>query len=74
MSKKSSPATVDMDEEWRAKSDADTLVQAEEIRGDSKRHAAAMKCLKGRSSAMKMAMSKPSKKDLLDKMDLGEGE
>lgn len=40
------PSTCSPDDDWKAESDLRTLIEAESIRKDAKRHAAAIACAK----------------------------
>lgn len=50
---KSETVSASDDDKWRAESDMRTLVEAEEIRRDSKRFAAAQACAKKKIADMK---------------------
>jgi hypothetical protein len=56
MARKSDASAVPMDD-YQAQSDADTLMRAEEIRGDKKRHEAARHHVKKRFHAAARAMT-----------------
>ncbi|MDO8312871.1 MAG: hypothetical protein Q7T25_13125 [Sideroxyarcus sp.] len=52
-----------MDKDWQAESDLRTLVEAEEIRGDPKRLAAAKACAKDKLVDMAKVAALPGDKD-----------
>jgi len=67
MAKKSNmPCASDSDEKWRAESDGRTLIEAQEIRNDSKRHKRALLQLKEQTTTAKGAVDLETKvtKDL----------
>lgn len=56
---KSKPAMPMMPDDYQAESDANTLMRAEEVKGDKKRHTAAKKHAKGKMKQLSKVVSMP---------------
>ena len=67
------PQPAGMDEDWRAKDDADALMRAEEVKGDRSRHSAAQKHLRTKAKTVARALGgskRKSRKARLESVEL----
>ena len=67
------PQPAVMDEDWRAHSDADALMRAEEVKGDRSRHSAAQKHLRTKAKHISRTLGgakKRSRRERLENVEL----